>query len=244
MGTGAEWVVPAIISAVSTGAGVYHTKQVADDQDKMAARGITAQQAKQRQIDERLSNEISNLESSSPEDERAQSMEQFMQQLRATRGEAEGSPTVGSQRYGQDTQASQAGIGNYGEKLAGTASRINAVGEQRRNENFSLNRAAGDVTGLAREASGESFLNRLRMQGVQRNPWIDAASQLGNGIAGGMAASGGQSIDPTLAGQMTRAGNETVTRAPSALLPRSGYNWLDRGSPFGGTPPYVPPRRG
>jgi hypothetical protein len=218
MGTGAEWVVPAIISAVSTGAGVYHTKKVAQDQDKMAAQGITAQQAKQRQIDERLSGEISNLEGSSPEDERAQSMEQFMQQLRATRSEAAGTPTVGSDRYGQDTETSQAGVQNYGQKVADIFSRIRSASDQRRNEGFLLNRAGSDVAGVAREASGENFLNRLRMGGIQRNPWVDAASQIGNGVAAGMAGNigAGAEIDPALGNQMVRAGNETVRRAPSA----------------------------
>jgi hypothetical protein len=247
MGTGAEaWIVPAIISAIGTGASVYQTKKVANDQDAAAAQGIRAQQGKQREIDQRMSGEIDQLEQSSPEDERTQAMDRFMTQLRATRGEAEGTTTPGVSRYGADTEASQAGIGNYGTKVADILSRISSASEQRRNEAIGMNRANSDSAGIAREANGSDFINQLRMGSIQRNPWVDAAGRLANGVAGGMAGSTGAEIDPQLGGQMARAGNESTVRAPSALLPRRPYNWTDRGSPFGagGTPPYAPPFRG
>lgn len=188
------WIGTAL-AAAGSGAQAYNTKKTADDQGRVAVQGIKAQQAKQREIDARLSDEVSNLEGSSPEDEQAQSMEQFMQQLRASRESAGGTQTVGSQRYGQDTQASRAGIGNYGEKVAGILSRIQAAGEQRRNEGFSLNRAGSDVSGTAREAQGADFLNRLRMANTQRNPWVDAAGQVAQGAGSGMVSHAGR-MDP------------------------------------------------
>jgi hypothetical protein len=218
------------LAAAGAGAQAYNTKKTADDQGRVAVQGIKAQQAKQREIDARLSDEVSNLEGSSPEDERQQSMDQFMQQLRASRDEAQGTPTVGSQRYGQDTAASQAGVQNYGQKVASILSRLQAAGEQRRNEGFSLNRAGSDVAGTAREAQGSDFLSRLRMANTQRNPWVDAAGQVAKGAGSGMVTYAGN-MDP-----MAGLSEIDVTAQPvsAGLTPRRTYNFTDRTRPFGG----------
>lgn len=189
MGTEAFWV-PAIISAIGAGASAYQTRQVAKDQDQAAAQGINAQARKQREIDERVSSEIGALEGSSPEDERAQAMDKYMTQLRSARGNMRGDaevPTAGA-RYQQDAATSKAAIGNFGEKVADILARVQAAGDQRRNEGFSFARTGSDVAGVAREAQGEDFLNRLRMGGIQRNPWVDAGGQALGGIASGMSA--------------------------------------------------------
>lgn len=189
MGTEAFWI-PAAIAALSAGASAYQTHEVAKDQDQAAAQGIKSQQAKQREIDSRANQEITALEGSSPEDERAAAMEKYMQQLRSARGNMEGGGNVpgASERYQQDVVTSKASIGNFGDKIADILSRVQSAGDQRRNEGYSFGRMGSDVATTAREAQGADFLNRLRMNGIQRNPWVDAGAQTLQGAAQGASA--------------------------------------------------------
>jgi hypothetical protein len=231
MGTEALWI-PAVISAIGAGASAYQTHQVAKDQDQAAAQGIRTQQAKQREIDARASQEIDALEQSSPEDERAAAMEKYMTQLRTARGNMEGDGNIpnASDRYQKDVVASKAGIGNFGEKVADILSRVQAAGDQRRNEGYSFGRAGSDIAGTAREAQGADFLNRLRISGIQRNPWVDAGSNVLQGVAQGMSAKYASGAGP---GPKPGWGG---TGAGGGVPPPMGGN-----GPWG-TPPYVPPR--
>jgi hypothetical protein len=201
--------IPFVLTAIAGGANAYNTRQVARDQDQMAARGIRTQQEKQRQIDSRLSGEIGSLEQSNPDDERAASLDAFLQQLRATKGEAQGETTPGVSRYGQDTELAQAGVQNYGTKVADILSRLRGPVEQRRNEGYGFNRAGSDAATIARDAQGQAYLNRLRIGNIQRNPWIDAAAQLASGAAGGIA--GQPSADEAIFAQAGQAGLEPAS---------------------------------
>jgi hypothetical protein len=80
-----------------------------------------------------------------------------------------------------------------------------------------------DVAGVAREASGDAFLNRLRLSGIQRDPWMDAAGEVAQTAGAGIAANAG-AADGQLQGQMTRAGYE---RVPAKAAGASGA-WAGR----------------
>lgn len=185
------------LSAAGAGATAYDAKRTADAQDSAAAQGIRNQAAKQREMDERVNTEIGALEGSNPDDERAASLEKFMQTLRSARGNMEGNlgAAPAGSRYGQDVDQSKAAIGNFGEKAAGILSRIRAAGDQRQNEGFAINRMGSDVAGTAREASGQDFLDRLRLGGITGNPWTQAAGQIAKGAGSGMVGYAG-SMDP------------------------------------------------
>lgn len=208
--------IAAIISAVTTlagtGASMYNQRRTLQDQEDQALAGMANQRAKQREIDARIDTEIGSLEQSNPDDERAASLEAYLSQLRANRSGVQGETTPGVSRYGEDTALAQAGVQNYGQKVAGILSRLDATREQRRNEGFGINRMASDVTGTQREASGDDFINRLRMSQIQPNVWLDAGSELARGVGSGMAAYAGSqpSNYETLAGQVARTGAERV----------------------------------
>lgn len=203
--------IPYIIAALSAGAQAYNTKQTADRQEDVALAGLDRQRLKQREADQRLNEELRQLESSSPEDERAQSLEQFMQALRSSASQRGGSGDVpgASGRYAEDAVTSRAGIQNYGDKLSGILSRIRGGVGQRQNESIGFNRAGSDVDAVRRASQGEDYLTRLKMGATVRDPWLDAAAQMGMGIAGGMAGSAGAD-DNQLWMQAMRAGNEKV----------------------------------
>lgn len=187
------------LSAAGAGAQAYTQKKTAEGQDRAAAMGIKRQQAKQREIDSRVDDSIGALERSSPEDERAASLDQYMQQLRSARGNMNGAdvPVTGG-RYGEDVTASKAAIGNYGDKVANLLATIRAASDQRTNEGYEIGRMGSDVAGTARNAAGEAFLNQLRMNGIRPNPWVNAAGEVAKGVGSGMNSYAASRSDPML----------------------------------------------
>lgn len=192
MGTEAAWV-PLVIGAISAGASAYNTRQVAKDQDQAAAAGIRMQAERQREADERVSQEVSAMEQSSPEASRKQATDAFLGQLRRTRGQAvAGGPAGASERYTQDLQSASGDVESYGAETADTLGRINAPGLQRQAEGQGFARLSSDLGTIGRNAGGDAFLNQLRLGSIRRNPWIDAGAEIGTGVAGGMAQNQGR----------------------------------------------------
>ena len=96
-----------------------------------------------------------------------------------------------SDRFQGDVASGKATIQNFGTDRAGIMSRIMGPTVQRMHESQMTARAGSDVSGIARDASGQAWLDQLRQQKNVLNPWISAASQLGNGAAGAMAGQAG-----------------------------------------------------
>lgn len=192
MGTEAAWV-PYAVALLAAGGSAYNTKKTADDQDAVAARGIREQAARQKEADARVNEELGALEESNPDAERQKAMNDYLTQLRANRAQVEGGGRVpgASDEYQRDIATSKADIGNYGEKLSGVLSRIRGPLEQRRNEAYGRARTSSDIEGVARNAEGDDWLNRLRLSRVRRNPWIDAAAAAGMAYAGASAGAAG-----------------------------------------------------
>jgi len=195
---GVELAVAAALAAGGAGANAYNTRRTAKRQDSAAAEGIRAQGSLQRQADSRINDQIGALERSGPEQAQAESVNQFLQQLRATRGGAQGaaSPVLGGQRYQEGQANANASIQNFGSRAADVLSRIRAPQDQRQGEAINAARAASDVGGIARRASGEDYLNQLRVSNIQRDPWIDAASQVLSGASSAAAGRAGRAPKP------------------------------------------------
>lgn len=192
MGTEAAWV-PLVVGALSAGASAYNTREVAKDQDQAAAAGIKLQAQHQREADDRVSQEVSAMEQSSPEASRKQATDAFLGQLRRTRGQAvAGGPAGASDRYQQDLQTASGDVQNFGTQVAGTLARINAPALQRQGEAQGFARLSTDLGTIGRNAGGDAFLNQLRLNSIRRNPWIDAGAEIGTGVAGGMAQNQGR----------------------------------------------------
>lgn len=219
-------LIGAALSAAGTGASAYNQYKTAKDTESQALKGMNQQRLKQREIDERLNTEIGALEQSNPDDERQASLDAYLSQLRANRGNAEGVTTPGVSRYGEDTELAQAGVQNYGQKVAGILSRIDAARDQRINESRGFDRAGSDVEGVAREARGNDFINRLRMSQIQPNTWLDAGAQLAQGAGSGMMTYAGnmESTADQLRRQVGNAGMERLAprRPPGHTSPTWG----------------------
>lgn len=219
MGTAAT-LVPYVIATLAAGASAYNTKRTADKQDAVAAEGIRQQAARQREADARASQEIDSLEQSSPEDEQAHALDQYLSRLRANRGNAAGDDgrTEGaSDEYRRDSATAKADIANYGEKLADVMSRIRAPMEQRRSEAYGRMRTASDLEGVARNAEGDNWLNQLRQSRVRRNQWLDAAAAAGLAYAGAAAGGAGAGAGGGAPSGGISAGTNATGRLPTVF---------------------------
>lgn len=197
MGTEAVWV-PALISALGAGAGVVANQQARRKQEDIATEQMRGQQTHQHQADAMLNSELDRLKGSNADASRKASLEGFLSQLKANQANAGGASTPGGARYQADTTAAGADIKNYGTGRADTMSRIAAPGLQRVAEGQSINRTLGDVAGESRNASGDAFLQALRANSVQANPWLIAGGQVAQGAGSAMASSGWGAQDPAL----------------------------------------------
>jgi hypothetical protein len=235
MGTEAIWI-PLAISALSAGATAYDQNRVAREQKEESTDMMKAQQRKQLQADAILNENTAALGESSPEEERQKALSGFLETLRANSGVAGGTSTDAASggRYGEDAAAAKADIQNYGANRSDMLSRIVAPSRQRQNERFAIGRTADEVSGVSRNADAERFLSQLRMQSIRANPWITAASQVGQGVATGMAGaagSGGQLSDINV----TTPRMPTPGPVPANALPAGRtFNWTNRVRPFGG----------
>lgn len=199
MGTGVEAVaIPAIISAIGAGAQVYAGREAAKEQDEAAAQGIRVQAGKQREADARVAQEVQNLENSTPEDSRRQATDAFMQQLKRTRAQSQGSDQVGavSDEYTSGSTQANTDISKFGADRAGLLGRINAPGLQRQAETVSMGRANTDLGLIKRAAAGDQFLTQLRQQSIRANPWLVAGGQVLGGVGQGMASWNGTQVTP------------------------------------------------
>lgn len=190
---GVETAVALGLSALSAGAAAKNQHDVLKRQDNEAASGIAAQASRQRQADQRVSQEVDALQSSTPEAERAQANAQFMNQLQQNRAQQYNGGRVGasSDEFSEDTKRGASNVVDFGKKQAGVLSRISAPGRQRTNEQVGFGRLGGDLGRIGRGAEGDAFLSQLRMRGIGKNPWIDAAAGIGQGAASGMAQNSG-----------------------------------------------------
>lgn len=185
MGTEAIWI-PLLTTAVAAGATAYNTNRTAKKQDNALAAQLRQQGERQREADAKVGELITKTGASSSADEQKGSLDQYMNQLRSQQGNA----TAGlnqqgavSDAYKQSGADAALGINEYGGKVASLMSRMDAPGLQRVNEAIEQGRIAGDIDRVKRFAGGDDYLAKLKLQGIRRNPWIDAGAAAANGYA-------------------------------------------------------------
>lgn len=201
MGTEAVWV-PAVIAAVGAGASYYNTQKTAKKQDSALAGKLRNQRKTQDEIDSKVTDLVRKTGESDPNAARSSAEAGFLDMLKKGRGQTNSGLTNvagASDAYQNDTTNAASGLADFGKGLAGLMSRIDAPGIQRRQEGVLAQRFGNETDMLRRQAGGDAFLDDLRLSGIRRNPWIDAAAQAmqsygssgGNlGISGSGAASG------------------------------------------------------
>lgn len=199
MGTEAIWI-PLALAAAGTGASVYNERRTAKKQDNELARGIREKSALQRKADSEVQKLISDTAGSNPQDEIAESLAQYTEQLRRSQGQ-QGSGIQGlsgaSDKYQQDKVDATSGVAQYGSKIAGLMSRIDGASRQRENESINQANFQNRISMLGREGQGQDYLSRMRLDGIRPNAGLSALSEVLSGAAGGTygtASTGGAKI--------------------------------------------------
>ena len=178
------------LAAASVGAQYYNTERTARRQDNALATSIANQGRKQQVADTAVNEEVRKLESSTAADERAGRLAEYMDIVAKKRGNAEAglTPGLGSERFQSGAAAATKATQGYAGKMADLMARIDAPGLQRQGEGFGYGKLATDLGLIGREASGQAFLDQLRLSRIKRDPWLDAASAGLSGAGGAMAS--------------------------------------------------------
>lgn len=194
---GTEVLVGLALSALGTGAQVYNQRQTAKKQDNALAQQIRRQGERQKEADAKVAQLIQQRQGSDAEGERRASMDKYMQALQAKQGNATaGLNQVGalSQAAKDGTAAAALGIAQEGGETADLLSRIDAPMQQRQREANENTRFGQDIDLIRRMASGDSYVDQLRFQGIRENPWLSAAGSVLSGMGGQIAGGGGFSF--------------------------------------------------
>lgn len=184
-------IIGLAVAAAAAAGKAYQTHEVQKDQDASLAKDIRNQGDKRREAEAKTNAEIERLKLSSSEDERAGKLAMYTDAIRkhgvdSTRG-LDGA-NGGADFQAESAQAAQS-VMNYGLDHADLMSRLDAPIDQRTNESVSFGNLGIDMETIAREAQGRHFLDQLRTQGIQANPWVTAGldflGSAGSAMAGG-----------------------------------------------------------
>lgn len=197
------WVMVGI-ALVGAAANVYNTQQTAKKQDRALAAKITQQGKKQDMANAKIAEALAQQQGSDSADEQAAAMENYMTTLRGGQ-QASGlnnGPGGFSDEYRQGVAQAEGAVNAYGGQRADILSRMDAPRLQRMNEGILFDNLANELRMIGREASGDAYLDDLRIRGIVRDPWIDAFSQVatsyGRGAAGNAANAADYSIGPVV----------------------------------------------
>jgi len=197
------WAVGTLV--VSTVYKVTEDQKVARQQDRSLAQQIRTQSAHQQDADSAVADLINKTAQSSDQGQQQSLLGNFMQQIQDARGNATGGLNqVGNVSDAYKTSGADAalGISDYGKKVADLTSRIDAPTLQRQDEQAARLRFGTELGGISRDAAGDDFLAKLRLQKIRPNPWGEAAADA-LAAYGGSKAGGGYSTSPRSTGAVT-----------------------------------------
>lgn len=179
-----------ILTGVSGGATVLNNNAALRRADRETARGIRNNAASQREANDRVNEQISDLAANTGEAERAASLEDFQNALRSGRDatDASLSPVVNaSDRFVQGQGDARAAVRTDGEEQAQRLSVIDGILRQRINEGQDIGRTGSDLNRIKGNIDAEQFLSRLRASEQRPNMAVDLLAGIGKGIGSGLA---------------------------------------------------------
>lgn len=225
MGSEALWV-PAVLAAVGGGATYVSQKQAADKQDDILGAQIRQQSARQDEADKSVNQLLANRTTSDAANERGNASAQYLQQVRAAQGAASnGLRQAGavSDAYQQQSNDAALGIADYGANVANLMARIDAPQQQRQREAIESAQLGTDLGLIGRRAAADDFLAKLKIQGVQPNPWLAIGGSVASGLGQGMAAGGWGTGAASVSDQATAATMRNNGKIFNNLQQKWGY---------------------
>jgi hypothetical protein len=194
---------------VSTVYKVHSDQQVAKKQDSALAQQIRTDSAHQQDADSAVADLINKTGQSNDAGQQQSLLGKFTQQIQDARGNATGGLNqVGnvSDAYKASGANAALGITDYGNKVADLTSRIDAPNLQRQNEQADRLRFTSTLGGISRDAAGDDFLAKLKLQQIHSNPWGDAAADALGSYGGAKLSGGMYSTPPKNTGSVTFSG--------------------------------------
>lgn len=214
--------IPLIMSAASAGMQYYNTQQTNKRQDSELARQIADQSRRQSEADALVHDALTKQRDSNPADEQSAALNQYLQQLQRTQGNAtHGLDQLGavSDRYTADAAGATNDIAATGANTADIFSRIDAPVTQRQNEGIAFGRLASDLDRIRARSASDELLGQIRMSKIQRNPFLDAAASAASAYGGSYGGkSGGADISwVSTPANVVFSGSSPTLNAPPKL---------------------------
>jgi hypothetical protein len=206
-------LVPLLTTAIGVGVNQYNTNQTEKKTRNELSRQLANSAERDKQGKALVDATLAKQRASGPEAVQADSLDDYMSQLRKTQGLASGGLSqVGdvSDRYAEDATAANADIFNTSAARADMLSRIDAPQLQRQDEGIAFGRLASDIGQLQSKAEGDRFLNDLRLRlASKRNAAMDAAGSAltSYGSSGGDFGLGSSAGSLDSAGSIYNFGN-------------------------------------
>lgn len=196
---GAAFLIPAIISAVGTGAAAYNSISANQRSQAQEAQGIQQQQALRQQAAGMVNKTIQNVAASNPAALQRQATGDFVSTMRANEAATnpllsgtQGTPGANS-RFAQDVNTANNTVQNFGANQAGDLAAMSAAVRQRQQEGLAMGTLQTNLGLTGAQAGSQAFLTQLRAATAgQQNPWLS----LGAGLLSGGASA--YSKNPTM----------------------------------------------
>ena len=187
------WVATSI-ALLAAGTSYYNTQQTANRQDNELGLQIQQRAKRQDEADREVQDLIADRAASNGDGARRSTLDAYLSRVRASQGAAtNGLQQVGgvSSAYRDSANDAAMGISDYANNAASLMSRIDAPMQVRQQEALQNADLASKLGLISGRAGGDDFLSQLRLQGIRRNPGLDAFSQVAGAYAGAMAGGGG-----------------------------------------------------
>lgn len=216
MGTEEFWV-PAVISAIGTGAQAINTRSANNAQDASETQAIIDQQKLQNAGAGAASKLTRQVQADTPNQIAAKSTGDYVAALRknASAQALDGggstsslSPVAGANpRYASDVAAANKGVQSYGNTYATDMGNIDAAIRQRQNEGNAMGTLGTQLNGLNAQSNSTNFVDQLRSQVAgQANPWVSLFSALAKNGANAYAMNAKGPTDPDVLREVQPAG--------------------------------------
>ncbi|WP_315386609.1 hypothetical protein [uncultured Stenotrophomonas sp.] len=210
------WVATAVV-LIGAAANQYNTHQTQKRQDNELGLQIQQRAARQNEADKEVMKTIADRAASDGDAGRSSMLDQYMNQVRSAQGSAtSGLRQVGgvSEAYRQAANDAALGISDYAGDTASLMSRIDAPVRQRQGEAQQNAQLSTALSLIGNRSAGQDFLSNLRLQGIRRNPGLDAFVQVANAYAGAAGGGGGGGANTSglssQANGITAANNGTI----------------------------------
>jgi len=194
MGLSAGALIPLITSVVAGGAQYINQRNTQNDRNKLLLSAEQQNRQLQNQADSKTNSLINKVANSTPNASQS-NYEQTLKQVLAGNQSGGQSPRVqpGAVSGAYQAQAAQTGQGirDYGNTQAALDAAMAAPGLQRRNEGYAMNRTREQLSNIGNQVQGNDFLTRLRLEGIQPDPWLAALGSMATGAANAWGASQG-----------------------------------------------------